>query len=179
MLTLIERGESVPIPKGMDVSNQWYHYNPQRLKAEIEAMARVSPDSRMGYLPNGRMAWLITLSNSCAPRKWIVLAVYDDAYPNRHMGWGGGVRFYPVNPNYQEMLKLVNDSPVEPKCIPHIFRDELGIVLSIEVPPIRDNNLVDTAASCIQYVRKWIMYFELGLSDRTVWEKFHWCSPRM
>ena len=136
-------------------------------------MARINPESRMGFLPNGRMAWSITPSNSCVTRKWIVLAVYDDAYPNRCMGWGGGVRFYPVNPNYQEMLKLVNDSPVEPKRIPHILRDEHDLIwLSIEVASTQKLGLIQTAASQIQYVNRWIMYFELGLSNQTAWEKF-------
>ncbi len=174
MLTLVERGNSIPIPESIDTSSQWYRHNPCLQKTEIEAMARINPKSKMGYLPNGRMAWLIRLCINGARREWAVLAVYDDSYSNLRMGWDGGIRFYPVIPNYQDMLNMVNESSVQPKSISHILRDEQGsIMLSIETPPIREVGQIRTAASCIQYVKRWIMLFELGLSDQTVWNKFH------
>ena len=147
-------------------------------KAEIKAMADIHPDAKMGYLPNGRMYWTVRIHPVvCGKRKdWTLLAVYDPDHPQQR--WGGSVKFYPVKPNYNEMMQLVNRSSVTPKSIPHLLRDEDD---QIYMCTQDRNNIsagqhkgekVTTAAACLRFAMRWITVFELGLIDQKTWTMF-------
>ena len=174
LLVLIERNERVPITNRVDISDQWYQRNPSLQISEIKAMAQIHPDAKMGYLPNGKMAWLIQLQGNNQSRSWTVLAIYDDNHPNYRIGRDGGIKFYPLNPSYHDMQKMVDDSPISPKFIPHTLRDEYGLIwLSIETSSDREHSIIPTAASCSHYANRWIMLFEAGLNNQKVWNEFH------
>ena len=167
-----------PVDKAV-VASEWYRTNPQLQKLEIKAMADIHPDAKMGYLPNGKMYWQVRIHPVvCGQRKdWTLLAVYDSDHPQQR--WGGSVKFYPVKPNYNEMMQLVNRSSVTPKTIPHLLRDEDN---QIYMCTQDRNNIfashekggkVTTAAACLRFAMRWITVFELGLIDQKTWSLFH------
>ena len=167
-----------PVDKAV-VAAEWYQTNPQLQRLEIKAMADIHPDARMGYLPNGKMYWTIRIHPVvCGSRKdWTLLAVYDSDHPQQR--WGGSVKFYPVKPNYDEMMKMVNHSRVTPKTIPHLLRDDDN---QIYMCTQDRNNIyagqsrgqkVTTAAACLRFAMRWITVFELGLIDQKTWSLFH------
>ncbi len=166
-----------PVDKAV-VAAQWYELNPALQKAEIKAMADIHPDAKMGYLPNGKMYWTMRLRPVvCGSRKdWTLLAVYDPDHPQKR--WGGSVKFYPVKPNYQEMMEMVNRSSVTPKSIPHLLRDEDKQIYMCtqHMDNVHDGQhrgeLVTTAAACLRFAMRWITVFELGLIDQTTWSLF-------
>lgn len=157
---------------------QWYQANPQLQKAEIKAMADIHPDAKMGYMPNGKMYWTVRLHPVvCGKRKdWTLLAVYDSDHPQKR--WGGSVKFYPVKPNYSEMMQMVNNSFVTPKSIPHLLTDEDNQIYMCtqDKENIKDGHhkgeLVTTAAACLRFAMRWITVFELGLIDQKTWSLF-------
>ncbi len=167
-----------PVDKAV-VAVEWYKKNPALQAAEIKAMADIHPDAKMGYLPNGKMYWTVRLRPVvCGSRKdWTLLAVYDSDHPQQR--WGGSVKFYPVKPNYQEMMQMVNRSSVTPKSIPHLLKDSDN---QIYMCTQHQNNihagehkgeLVTTAAACLRFAMRWITVFELGLIDQKTWGLFH------
>ncbi len=167
-----------PVDKAV-VAAEWYRTNPELQKLEIKAMADIHPDAKMGYLPNGRMYWQIRIHPVvCGKRKdWTLLAVYDSDHPQQR--WGGSVKFYPVKPNYDEMMQMVNRSRVTPKTIPHLLRDESN---QIYMCTQDRNNIhashekggkVTTAAACLRFAMRWVTVFELGLIDQKTWSLFH------
>jgi len=98
--------------------------------------------------------------------------VYDDDHPQK--GWGGSVKVYPVKPNFNEMLAMVNRSSVTPKTIPHMVRDnDQQLYMCTQH---RDNIRIDercfSAAEGLRYAMRWITVFELGLIDQITWSKF-------
>jgi hypothetical protein len=166
-----------PVDKAV-VAAEWYRTNPQLQKLEIKAMADIHPDAKMGYLPNGKMYWQIRIHPVvCGKRKdWTLLAVYDSDHPQQR--WGGSVKFYPVKPNYNEMMQMVNRSKVTPKSIPHLLMDEEK---QIYMCTQDKNNIyaghekgerVTTAAACLRFAMRWITVFELGLIDQKTWSLF-------
>ncbi len=168
-----------PVDKAVVAAEtQWYQTNPALQKAEIKAMADIHPDAKMGYLPNGRMYWTVRLHPVvCGKRKdWTLLAVYDPDHPQAR--WGGSVKFYPVKPNYNEMMQLVNQSRVTPKTIPHLLTDEDNQIYMCTQhkdnihPGTHKGELVTTAAACLRFAMRWITVFELGLIDQKTWSLF-------
>ena len=99
-----------PSVEDLDVSNQWYSRDQRIYALEIEAMASLYPNARMGFLKNGSMYWIVRICpNIDKERKnWTLLAIYDKDHPS--MKRGGSVSIYPVLPNYEEMLQLINNS---------------------------------------------------------------------
>lgn len=166
---------------------QWYENNRVLLDAEIELMACIMPDAKYGFLSDGRLYWNITIRPViCGKRKnWTFLAVYDSDHP-RH-SFGGSVKFYPVKPNYIEMVHLVNSSNVVPKTIPHLLRDDLNQIyictnayssLVIPTSKSRTRNFQQlcekvSAATSLRYAMRWVTVFELGLIDQKTWSLFH------
>lgn len=168
-----------PVPKATVAGKQWYETNPDLQRAEIVAMKDIKPDATWGYLPNGKMYWQISLRPVNAKgqaRNWTLLGVYDEDHPQQR--WGGSVKFYPVSPNYEEMMKLVEQSSVTPKHIPHLLRDESGQIYMCS----QDRNLIQaghntgdvvtTAATGLRFAMRWINVFELGLIDQKTWTLF-------
>lgn len=103
---------------------EWYQTNPKLQEVEIRAMNELYPDAKLGYLPDGRMYWIIILRPVIfgEEKEWTLLAVYDSDHP--HKKWGGSVKIYPVRPNYNEMMQMLDISSVTPKdSIPHLIRD--------------------------------------------------------
>ena len=159
------------------VAAEWYQTNPQLQRLEIQAMADIQPSAKMGYLPNGKMYWQIRIHPVvCGSRKdWTLLAVYDSDHPQQR--WGGSVKFYPVKPNYTEMMQMVNKSRVVPKKIPHLLSDETH---QLYMCTQDRNNIyagakgekVTTAAACLRFAMRWITVFELGLIDQKTWTLF-------
>ena len=168
-----------PVDKAV-VATEWYQTNPQLQKLEIKAMADIHPDAKMDYLPNGKMYWTIRIHPVvCGKRKdWTLLAVYDSDHPQQR--WGGSVKFYPVKPNYDEMMQMVNRSNVTPKAIPHLLRDEDNQIYMSMSTPYRNNiyaghnkgEKVATAAAYIRFAIRWITVFEFGLIDQKAWSLF-------
>ena len=167
-----------PVDKAV-VAVEWYRTNPQLQRLEIKAMAEIHPDAKMGYLPNGKMYWQIRIHPVvCGRRKdWTLLAVYDSDHPQQR--WGGSVKFYPVKPNYDEMMRLVNNSRVTPKSIPHLLRDDTNQIYMCtqdwrNIHASHDKGgKVTTAAACLRFAMRWITVFELGLIDQKTWTLFH------
>ena len=177
----IANGESFkPVPKATVAALQWYQTNPSLQRMEIAAMHDIQPGARYGFLPNGKMYWQIQIHpvNVKGERHdWTLLAVYDEDHPQQR--WGGSVKFYPVCPNYQEMMQMVNRSYVTPKTIPHLLRDDDGQMYMCS----QDRNRVEaghntgdrvyTAATGLRLAMRWINVFELGILDQQTWTLFH------
>ena len=167
-----------PIPKTIVEAPQWYQTNPQLQRLEIKAMADIHPDAKMDYLPNGKMCWTVRLRPVvCGKRKdWTLLAVYDSDHPQQR--WGGSVKFYPVQPNYEEMVQMVQKSCVTPKDIPHLLRDDDNQIYMCTQDKgkifagHRKGEKVTTAAACLRFAMRWITVFELGLIDQKTWSLF-------
>ena len=173
-----DNGNFKPVPPATVAAEQWYEKFPEIQAAEINAMKKISPSATWGYLNNGSMYWKIHIRPTCADgvkRDWIFLAVYDSNHP--HKDWGGSVKFYPVSPNYDEMMERVNASNVSPKTIPHLLLDKNKNIYMCTQH--RDNILDDinkrftSAATCLRFAMRWVNVFELGLLDQITWDKFH------
>ena len=175
----LEKAEHfMPVPKCVTAAPQWYETNPGLQKLEIQAMHEIQPEAKPSYLPNGKMCWTIHLHPViCGRRKdWTLLAVYDSDHPQQR--WGGSVKFYPVKPNYSEMMQAVQASRVTPKNIPHLLPDEDHqlYMCTQEKDRIhagrRKGEKVTTAAAGLRFAMRWISVFELGLLDQKTWSLF-------
>lgn len=159
-------------------ATQWYETNPGLQQAEIKAMHAFHPSAKMGYLPDGRMFWTISLSPKILDEHhdWTFLAVYDADHPQQR--WGGSVKFYPVSPNYQEMQARLEASDVTPKIIPHVLRDDerQAYVCSQHMDMIdaghKKGDKVTSASGCLRNVIWWVNMFEWGLIDQDIWSEF-------
>jgi len=169
-----------PVDKAV-VAAEWHRSNPDLLRLEIQAMSEIHPDAKMGYLPNGKLYWQIRIHPVvCGSRKdWTLLAVYDSDHPKQR--WGGSVKFYPVKPNYSEMMQMVQRSHVVPKNIthiPHMLPDSENqlYLCSQDMNNIHDGTddtrKITTAAACLRFVMRWITVFELALIDEDTWSDF-------
>ena len=162
-----------PVDKAI-VAVQWYQRDPQLQRDEIEAMQDIKPDAQQKFLPSGKMAWSIRLYPViCGKRKdWTILMVYDDDHPQSR--WGGSVKVYPVKPNFNEMVTMVNRSFVTPKTIPHMLSDsdQQLYMCTQHMNNIRLDNELFSAAEGLRYAMRWITVFELGLIDQITWSKF-------
>jgi len=162
-----------PVDKAI-VAVQWYQRDPQLQRDEIAAMLDIKPDAQQKFLPSGKMAWSVRLYPViCGKRKdWTILMVYDDDHP--HKDWGGSVKVYPVKPNFNEMVSMVNRSSVTPKTIPHMLRDndQQLYMCTQHMDNIRIDNEIFSAAEGLRYAMRWITVFELGLIDQITWSRF-------
>ena len=175
----IDNGEQFkPVPKAT-VAAQWYETNPDLQVAEIAAMKDIKPDAEWGYLPNGQMYWDIHLRPVGVDghaRDWTLLAVYDSDHPQQR--WGGSVKFYPVSPNYDEMMSLVRAHDRYPPRIPHLITARSGQLYMCTQHQDRIQagrhvgELVSTAATGLRYAMRWIGIYELGLIDQATWDMF-------
>lgn len=102
---------------------EWYQSNSQLQEIEIKEMNALYPNAKWVYLPNGQMYWTIIIHPVIfgEEKEWTLLAVYDSDHP--HKKWGGPLKIYPVRPNYNKMLEMVNNSLTWPKCVPHLLSD--------------------------------------------------------
>lgn len=157
---------------------EWYQSNPQLQEIEIITMNELYPDAKLGYLPNGRMYWIIIIHPVIfgEEKEWTLLAVYDSDHP--HKKWGGSVKIYPVRPNYNEMQEMVNKSSVSPKGVPHLMDDDDNqIYLASSTICNREeykseDELATLAVTQIRYALRWITIFEVGLVEQKVWSVF-------
>ena len=156
---------------------EWYQSNPRLQEAEIEAMNKLYPDAKWGYSSNGRMYWTIIIHPVIfgEEKEWVLLAVYEFYHPHK----GASVRVYPVKPNYNEMMKMIEISSVTPKDrIPNIFRDysDLCILDTLSFCDEEDKKnkckVIKTAAYHIRLAIRWITIFEVGLVEQKVWSVF-------
>lgn len=148
---------------------QWYECNKQLYDEEIRYMAETMPNAIHDFLPNGNMYWIIEPHPIIGGQRkdWTLLAVYDSDHPHRR--WGGSVKFYPVKPNYNEMMEMVNQSKVTPKIIPHLLSDEAN---QIYICSVNHNQTVVHAVTALAYTMHWITLFEHGLTDQKIWSVF-------
>mgnify|MGYP001011780476 CR=1 FL=1 len=175
----IANGDSFkPVPKAI-TNAQWYETNPDLQRAEIAAMHIIQPGAQYGFLPNGKMFWPLSIHpvNVRGERRdWTFLAVYDSDHPQQR--WGGSVKFYPVNPHYEDMCNLVKRSSVTPKIIPHLLRDDTGQIYMCTQDRARIYNgqkigeRVTTAATGLRFAMRWVNVFELGIIDQKTWTMF-------
>lgn len=108
-------------------------------------------------------------------KEWTLLAVYDSDHPHK----GASVRVYPVKPNYNEMMQMLDVSSVTPKdSIPNLFRDN-GDYFFLDTLSFRDEEdnknkgkVIRTAAYHIRLAIRWIKIFEVGLLEQKVWSAF-------
>ena len=175
----VDMNQPISVVNAPVVAAQWYETNPGLQRSEIEAMRAFHPAAKMGYLPDGRMYWMITVTPEVLNerKEWSFLAVYDEDHPQKR--WGGSVKFYPVKPNFAEMKERVERSPVTPKSIPHVLRDSdhQVYVCSQHMDMIqagrKKGGKVTSAAGCLRNVIYWVNMFEWGLHDQAIWDEFH------
>ena len=170
------------IPK-TTVAVQWYQEKPDLFKAELVAMNDINKGARYGFLNNGKMYWTVQVSPNVAgkTRRWTLLMVYDSDHPQAR--WGGSVKVYPVQPDINEMEKIVqqhrytNVAIQENSSIPHLLSDENSqlYMCTADYHDIETgaNNRTTSAATCLRYAIRWINVFELGLRDPKTWRLFH------
>lgn len=132
-------------------------------------MAETMPNAIHGFLPNGNMYWIIEPHPIIGGQRkdWTLLAVYDSDHPHRR--WGGSIKFYPVKPNYDEMLKMVNHSKVTPDSIPYLLRDETN---QIYISTVNPEQIVINATTALANAMRWITMFEHGLTNQKIWSVF-------
>ena len=159
---------------------QWYEENKLLFDREIEGMKCIVPDTKYDFLSDGRMYWIITIHPVvCGKQSNLTfLAVYDSDYPHRKRG--GSVKFYPMKPNYDEMMQMVNISEVFPKTIPHLLKDDFNQIYICSLPyPILSTprtmrvEEIASASTCLRNVMRWVSVFQLGLIDQKTWTLFH------
>ena len=153
---------------------QWYLKNPEMQKCEIQEMLDIKPDAKYGYLGNGKMYWKIRLFPIiCGNRKdWTIFIVYHDSHPLRDK-YGCTINVYPVKPNAEEILKMINEAGISSTTIPNTIKDCDGLIqLSVETIEWTDQSKVITAAKYLINAMRWISFFELGLIDNTTWAIF-------
>lgn len=161
--------------------NHWYLKDPDLQRAEIQSMLDFKPDAEFDYLSNGQMYWNIKLCPVvCGKRKdWMILIVYDENHPKSC--YGGSIKVYPVIPNTDEILEIINSSSVVPEIvthIPHTFKDKDGQIY-LDISSDKDYDVggydIISAASRLRGIMRWIAVFELGLTDPITWSKFAEC----
>lgn len=158
---------------------QWYKKNPDLFRAEVEAMYAFKPDAEYGYLEDGRFCWMLRFKPVVADKKcrtYDVALVYDKDHPVAKVH-GSSVRAFLLSPTLQELRQIVNNSPRNPKWIPHVIVDDgEEYICTIHKDAVGNNNLksgVITAATNARNLAKWITIFELGLMDQQTWDDFH------
>lgn len=119
--------------------NQWYVDYPELYQQEIDAMKTVCSEAAHGFLDTGQMYWKVP----CVPiihgkrKEWVLLLLYDSDYPYH----GQSVRCYPTKPNYDEIRRIMFESDVNPKIVPHCTRDTNGMIY-FSTERVGDNRVV-------------------------------------
>lgn len=160
------------------VTVEWYQSNPKLQELEIKAMMDIKPDTKWGYMPDGKMYWTIRLQPVVVGKRkdWTFLAIYDSDHPQQR--WGGSVKYYPVKPNYGEMLAMLQKAYPGTASVPHTLRDEKNnIYICTQDQDLihashEKGGLVTSAASCLRFAMRWVTVFELSLIDPKTWELF-------
>jgi hypothetical protein len=155
---------------------QWYLENPDLQSAEIQAMIEFKPDAQYGYLPNGKMYWLIKLHPIVygIRKNWTLLMVYHDNHPQKKY-WGETINIYPISPNPNEILDRMGKAGITTKTIPHTIKDSCGhVYINVGTgSTIRhQSHFITSADSLLRQAIRWINIFELGLIDPVTWEGF-------
>lgn len=70
------------------------------------------------------------------------------------------IKVYPVKPNYEEMKKMVDNSNVMPKIIPHLLLDNNCSQIYLSISPF-DFDM--SATTALAKAMRWVTVFELGL----------------
>jgi hypothetical protein len=155
------------------VMKQWYDKNTEWLQLEIEAMNKIYPKAKNGFLNDGRMYWTIPIETPF--RNWVLLAVYDSDYKDDGSGSVCKIKFYPLEPTYEKLKELVENARVQPGIIPHTYCDNNGNVCLDIMPPqtVKDmRSEYDTVVNWITYAIRWFMYFDAGMHDEEMWNRF-------
>lgn len=153
--------------------SQWYIDNPEFQKKEIVSVKNCFPYAKYGFLPDGRMYWLLPVhpdfNNN--KRQWMIKIVYDRNHPERKIG--GSIRVYIINPCYSEIMEMIEKATIIPKSIPHCIMDSEGFRIDVfwEQVPFQ-LQIVKSATSAIFRAFRWITIFELGLKDQKIWSLF-------
>lgn len=135
--------------------NQWYNLDEDLYKIEIESMSRVCSEARYGFLQDTSMYWSIPIHTRY--RKWTILITYDCDYKQLPHNDFFGIRVYPLEPIYEKMEELVDNSRVHGATIPNTYRDHNGnVCLSVITAQMvnNENNRCFTAAGWIPYIER-------------------------
>lgn len=150
---------------------QWYEKFPELYQKEINSMELVCPKASHGFFITGQMYWKIP----CVPfingerKKWILLILYDSNYPHR----GQSVKCYPIKPDYDAIRRIVLESNVNPKIVPHCILDGNGMMY-FSSDRIGDMCITRSATSELRRAYRWVTCFELGIQNQNVWDM--WCG---
>lgn len=167
---------SISIPGGK-LASQWYERDPELLRAEKDAMAYAFKGFELGKLDDGRLYWVGTVTPGIyetkfrEKRTYHLMAVYQQNHPEQRMG--SSVYVYPLLPDAEELMEeLYRKKGAYPS---HILRDSNNqrYLCTAESSDVRTGNTTTTAASVIGWAIKWLMAFELVLTEDLPIEKFN------
>lgn len=160
---------SISIPPGKLAANQWYEKDPGLLEQEKVAMEMCFPHFKLDKLDDGRLYWMGELNPGIyetkynQSRSYTVMAVYNNNHPYQQMG--SSVRVYPMLPDAEDLCKeLYRKTGQHPF---HLLRDSIGerYLCTNNAEDQKVGSTVTTAASVLAWAVKWLMSYELVLTD--------------
>ena len=164
------RGMMIPAGK---LAYQWYESDPMLLEAEKSAMSKYYPNFKLDKLDDGRLYWLGELSPGIfkskygIPKKYMVMAVYNNNHPHQQMGSSG--RVYLVNPDMNDIIRERGYTPA------HVLHDSSNneYLCTNRADNVRTGEVSTTAASVLAWAVKWLSCYELTLTGEMSISEFN------
>lgn len=158
--------------------DQWYNQKPELFQAEIRNMHMHFPKAAYGFFRNnGNMYWIVTLSiffTEGLTRPWQFLLVYDKDYPYNSR-YGDSLKVVPIKPSLEELKAVArNNGRIG---VPHVIQNAhyfLPHSLCLRNRPKAPKSEIAGAAFYAARAADWAAWFEVGIRDNRVWNK--WCG---
>lgn len=154
-----------------DYSDQWYEKSPLIFQGEVAEMRRQYPDAQMGFLQStGDMYWVVTLnmSETGAIKPYKIMLMYDKCHPS-NSNYGGSVKSILLDPDVNELRERAKQAGRN--SIPHLLgSNDSFVYLCTRLPEqVQAGKQNLSAVQAAGNAANWILAFELGLRDKTVW----------
>lgn len=159
---------------------QWYNKNPTLFKAEVSLMRKKYPNAKLGFFRStGNMYWIIVLQIVKGIKAWTFLLEYEKNHPNND-DYGGSIHVQLLkSPSLEELRQRAEQKGLQ--GVPHLVsrKRENGesyvFLCTRRREDVNDGvSKVTTAVQVAGWAADWALHFEIGLNNKSVWNK--WCD---
>lgn len=169
-----EEGNFTEVKAGTFAGNhpdQWYEKSPLIFQGEVAEMRRQYPDAQLGFLQStGDMYWVVTLNmtETGIIKPYKIMLMYDKCHPS-NSNYGGSVKSILLDPDVTELRERAKQAGR--KSIPHLLgSDNSFVYLCTRLPEqVQAGRQNLSAVQAAGNAADWILAFELGLRDKSVW----------
>lgn len=157
------------------VKEQWYQTNPMLFEAEKKAMKIHYPDANLSYLKDGRAYWEVTLNVKVNEeiKTYIVMILYGSNHSRAN-----SCIACPIKPTMEEIVRKAKK--LGKNRVPHIWYNYTDGVKCFDTSESARakyiENEVCSAILCASATLKWLYFYEWGLIDEKIWDKFTGCG---